>query len=171
MFKNIQKNKGAALTILLLFFIVVSLTILIGLVSPVVREFKISSDSLVSKQSYFNAESGMEDLMYRIKSGKEIGEVGEDRTLLISNSYVPIPVTITDGLNNRKNITMTSEYKSRERSLNVSLTTSAGVSFNYAVFGLDFQLAIINLLIIILYHKKSNLTPPNYQHYKFLMVH
>lgn len=133
MFKNIQKNKGAALTILLLFFIVVSLTILVGLVSPVVREFKISSDSLVSKQSYFNAESGMEDLMYRIKSGKEIGEVGEDRTLLISNSYVPIPVTITDGLNNRKNITMTSEYKSRERSLNVSLTTSAGVSFNYGV--------------------------------------
>jgi hypothetical protein len=133
MFKNIQKNKGAALTILLLFFIVVSLTILVGLVSPVVREFKISSDSLVSRQSYFNAESGMEDLMYRIKSGKEVGETGEDRVILINDNYFPIPVTITDGLNNRKNITMTSDYKSRERSLSVSLTTSTGVSFNYGV--------------------------------------
>ena len=121
------------MTVLLLFFLVISITILMGIVSPVIREFKISSDSLKGRYAYFNAESGIEDLMYRIKSGKELGTIGDDRVLFINNEYYSIPVTVTEGLNNKKNITIVGDFESRQRIVKVSLTTSTGVSFNYGV--------------------------------------
>jgi len=130
---KIQKNGGAAMMVLLFFFVVISITILLGIVTPVVRELKISNDSLDSRKSYFMAESGMEDLMYRIKNSMEVGTLGDDRMLFIDDMNFSIPTTVTEGLGGSKSITIQGDVESRERTVDVSLTTSTGVSFNYGV--------------------------------------
>jgi len=130
---KLKMNKGAAMMILFLFFVVISTTILLGVVVPVVREYSISSSSLFSRQAYFNAESGMEDIIYRIKNNMETGTVGDDRTLLLGDSYVSVPMTIINGTNNKKYISVIGDENNRERNLGVTLTTSSGTTFNYGV--------------------------------------
>jgi hypothetical protein len=130
---KIQKNKGAAMIIIVFFFVFISLTILMGIVTPVVREFKIATDNLDSKQSYFIAESGAEDIVYRMKNNLDIGTVGEERTLFLNNSFFPIPTEVTDLGGGRKQITTMGEVDENERKVDLTLTTSTGVSFNYGV--------------------------------------
>ena len=131
--KQYKRNGGAAMMILLIFFITISITILLGIVTPVVRELQISNDSLDSRKSYFMAESGMEDIMYRVKNSMDVGTLGDNRTLFIDNTNYPIPTTMVDGLSGHKSITIEGDVKNRQRTVGVELTTSAGVSFNYGV--------------------------------------
>lgn len=128
-----NKNKGAAMMIVVLFFMLISLTILIGIITPVVREFKIASENFNSKKSYFIAESGAEDIIYRIKSNMGIGTSGSDRTLFLDDSYFPIPTEITDLGNSRKRITTIGDIDTNKRKLELEVTSSTGVSFNYGV--------------------------------------
>jgi hypothetical protein len=130
---KLKKNGGAAMVVLLFFFVVISTTILLGIVVPVVRELKISNDSLDSRKSYFMAESGMEDLMYRIKNNMEVGVLGDNRTLFLDEDYLPIPTILTNGLSGQKTIEIQGDIKDRQRSIAVNLTTSTGVAFNYGV--------------------------------------
>jgi hypothetical protein len=145
---KIQKNKGAAMMIVVFFFVFISLTILIGIITPVIREFKISSDNFSSKESYFIAESGIEDIMYRIKNNMETGIIGADRTLFLNDTYFPIPTEITDLGNGKKQIITTGEVNSNERKINLNLTTSVGTSFNYGVMvgqgGMYLDSGIVN---------------------------
>jgi len=131
--KQYKKNGGAAMMILLFFFIIISMTILLGIVTPVVRELKISGDSLDSRKSYFMAESGIEDMIYRVKNGMDAGSIGEDRTIFIDGEFFPIPTVLTDGIGGKKTITIQGDVESRQRTVSTSLTTSSGVSFNYGV--------------------------------------
>lgn len=130
---KIQKNGGAAMMVVVFFFMFISLTILIGIVTPVVREFKIASDNFSSKQSYFIAESGAEDMMYRIKNNMEVGTIGEDRTLFLNGSFVSVPTSLADLGGGKKQIISMGNVNSNERKVNLILTTTEGVSFNYGV--------------------------------------
>lgn len=130
---NLKYNKGAAMIIVVFFFMLISLTILFGIVTPVVREFQIARDTYNSKQSYFIAESGVEDMMYRVKNSMDVGTIGVDRVLFLENSFVPIPTEYTDVGGGRKQITTTGNVNSNERTVNLTLTTATGVSFNYGV--------------------------------------
>ncbi|KKS10598.1 MAG: hypothetical protein UU66_C0043G0013, partial [Parcubacteria group bacterium GW2011_GWB1_41_5] len=56
-----------------IFFLFISLAIISGLVGPTLREFRNADINLKSKQSYFLAESGVEDAFYRIKNNMAIG--------------------------------------------------------------------------------------------------
>jgi len=130
---KIKKNKGAAMMIVVFFFMFISLTILVGIVTPVVRESRIAGDNFNSKQAYFIAESGVEDMMYRIKNNMEIGTIGEGRTLFLDDSFVPIPTEFTDIFGGRKQIVTMGDVNSNQRKVNLILTTTTGVSFNYGV--------------------------------------
>ena len=130
---KIKTNGGAAMIIVVLFFMFISLTILIGIVTPVVREFKVASNNYDSKKSYFTAESGMEDMMYRVKNNMSVGTIGTNRVLYLNNSFVPIPTTLTDLGGGKKQISTTGDVDSNERTVGLTLTTSTGVSFNYGV--------------------------------------
>lgn len=133
--EKIKTNSGAAMIIVVFFFMFISLTILIGIVTPVVREFRIAKDNFDSKQAYFIAESGVEDIMYRVKNNMGVGTVGDDRELYLdeTKSFVSIPTEYVDLGGGRKQITTTGDINSNQRTVNLSLTTSTGVSFNYGV--------------------------------------
>lgn len=114
--------------VLVFFFVFISLTILIGIVTPVVREFKIASDNLKSKQTYFLSESGIEDILYRLKNNKQ---VDTSENLILSNSSTT--TTITDIPNNKKQITSLADTNSIQRKVSINVSAGVGVSFNYGV--------------------------------------
>jgi hypothetical protein len=122
------KNKGAATLILVFFFMFISITILMGIVTPVVREFKIASNILSSRQSYFASESGVEDAIYRIKNNKQIGS---SETVVLGTSSAT--TTITNISSNKKEIVSLGDTSFFQRQNSVSLTTMPGASFSYGL--------------------------------------
>src|SRR5665647_2121647 len=129
--KNKQKvkyNGGAAMMVLVLFFVFISVTILIGIMTPTVREYKISTDNFQSKQTYFLAESGVEDVLYRLKNNKKTSGT---ETLLLGGASATTTITSISG--NQKQISTIGNNNSHERKIDVVLNTATGVSFNYGV--------------------------------------
>lgn len=66
--RTINKESGAVMMTSVIFFVVISTIVVLGLTAPSAREYRIASDSVISKQSYFLAESGAEDAFYRLKN-------------------------------------------------------------------------------------------------------
>lgn len=126
--KNIQYNKGAAMMILVFFFVFISFTILIGIVAPSVREFRIVSDIFDSKKTYFAAESSIEDLFYRVNSGDTFDG---NETLVLGDSTVTTTVSSVDS--DHKTITTIADTGSHQRKIVMNLAKGSGVAFNYGV--------------------------------------
>jgi Tfp pilus assembly protein PilX len=126
--KLYKTDKGAAMLIVVLFFVFISLTLLVGIVTPVVREFRISSANLESKQAYFLSESGVEDALYRVKNNKQIGS---SETLVLGTSSATTAITNLSG--GQKDITTVGTDDSHQRKVDLVLSTASGVSFNYGV--------------------------------------
>lgn len=125
---KIQKNKGAAMMIVVLFFMFISLTILIGVITPVVREFKIVSDNFNSKQSYFLAESGVEDILLRLRNNMDFDA---NETLVLGTSSAT--TAITDISSSEKEIVSLGDINNIQRRVNTTVSTGVGVSFSYGV--------------------------------------
>ena len=114
--------------IAVIFFLFISLAIISGLISPTVRTFQDSSVNLKSKKSYYLAESGSEDAMYRILTGKTIGT--SETITLDSNSAT---TNITTSFGNSKQIISLGDVNNLQRKTNITLSAGAGVGFNYGI--------------------------------------
>jgi hypothetical protein len=136
--KRNNKNKGAAMLIAVIFFLFISLAIISGLVSPTVRQYRNANISLNSKKSYFLAESGTEDAIYRTMNNIPIS--GSENLTLGSNTAT---TTVTSIDSNTKQISSLGDVSNYQRKTSIRLSTSAGVSFNYGVQvgqgGIDLQ--------------------------------
>lgn len=110
-----------------IFFLFISLATISGLVTPAVREFKNAQVNINSKKSYFLAESGSEDALYRIINNITIGE--SENLTLSSNS---VTTTITSG-SGTKQITSLGDVSSYQRKTSMTLFSGVGASFNYGV--------------------------------------
>jgi len=126
--KKINNQSGAAMLVAIIFFLFISLAISFGLVSPSVSQFKISSDLMKSGQSFFLAESVVEDSYYRLKSAMTIG--GTNTITLSDNSAT---ATITDSGYNEKTISALGDVDSRQRTSEMTLNAGDGVSFSYGI--------------------------------------
>jgi len=126
--KKIKKNSGAAMLISVLFFLFISLAIISGLVSPSVREFKIASNLVKSRQSHLLSESGVEDAYFRLKNNLAIGSTNV--LTLEGNTATSI---ITDSGYNEKTISSLGDVSSLQRKNKVVLNTGDGVSFSYGI--------------------------------------
>ena len=133
-----QKNKilwnkknyrgGYAMLVSVIFFTFLSLSIIAGLVSPSVREFKMSSDFIKSRQSFFLSESGVEDAYYRLKTSKMIGD-----STLITLSGNTATTSIADSGYNEKTISSMGDVFLRQRKNEIKITTGMGVNFAYGI--------------------------------------
>ena len=115
--------------ITVIFFLFISLAIIAGLVSPSVREFKIANVNLNSKQSYFLAESGAEDALYRTLKNITISP---SETLTLNNNSATTTIT-TAPLTNDKQIVSLGDVGGLQRKTSVTLKAGAGIGFNYGV--------------------------------------
>lgn len=111
-----------------IFFVFISLAIISGLVSPSIREFKVSNDLMKSRQSFFLSESVIEDSFFRLKNAKAIGSTN---TITLGNDLAT--ATITDSGYNQKTISSLGDVSLRQRRNELILGTGVGASFNYGV--------------------------------------
>ncbi len=126
-YKN-NLNGGAAMMIVVIFFLFISLTILVGIMTPTLREFKIAGTNFNSKNAYYLAESGVEDALYRIRNSKQIS--ANESIVLGSTSTT---TTITDISSSQKEIVSLGDRGSNERNVKLTVSTGVGVSFSYGV--------------------------------------
>ena len=109
-------------------FLFASLAVAMTIVSPVSREFDTANNLIQSKQSYFLAESGVEDSYYRIKNSQQLGST--DTITLNGNSTT---TTITSIGNTEKDITSTGSVSNDQRKISFVSTAGAGTDFNYGL--------------------------------------
>ena len=120
-------DPGQAMLIAILFFLFISLTIILGIATPILKQVKISEDLLQSKKSYYVTEGALEDAMYRVKTGETVVS-GEVVTL---NGYTST-ITLTTA-SNGETIDTSSNLNGDVRKMESSLTEGTGEDFNYGV--------------------------------------
>lgn len=130
-----QKGKslstsGFALMTALLFFVVGGTIILAGIATAVTGEVKTVRNESDSKQVYFTSESGLEDAIYRIKTGKILGTTG---SLVIDSTSASVSVA-TDA-DESKVVESTGEKNGLVRLTEALLDTTFSVSFPFALQG------------------------------------
>ena len=125
--KNQNYCKGQAVITSILFLLFVSLAIVFSVVAPILKELELARDLITSKKSYFLAESGAEDLSYRIMTGRLYDST---ETVAIDGSSATITAIDVSG---EKEITSSANISDLIRKTKTVLTTDAGVSFNYGV--------------------------------------
>lgn len=108
-------------------FTVIITTLILGLVSPIIRQVEIGNDLATSKQSYFAAEALAEDLVYRFNAGKQ---TAANESLSVGGADAT--ATVTAGLNTQV-ISATGTLQSLKRVVKISLQRGDGISFHYAV--------------------------------------
>lgn len=121
-----ERQKGAALLIAVLFFLIISITIVVGSTGSVVADRKMAQNLITSKASYFTSEAGNEDAMHRIKKGKQISN--PEITLLNDGT---VSVTVTDSGGGEKEIIAEGNVSNNARNTKTSVTTGEGFDFFY----------------------------------------
>ncbi len=110
-----------------IFFLIVSTTIIFGLAGPIVRHQRIATNLMLSRQSYFLSEAGIEDVVYRIKSGETVGTT---ELLSLSGNTA---TTITTDMSGGKVVSASSSVNSLVRKLRTQLLIGEGVTFHYGI--------------------------------------
>ncbi|MBI3634510.1 MAG: hypothetical protein HY228_02735 [Candidatus Yonathbacteria bacterium] len=126
--RHISRNRGAAIITVVLFFVIISIAVALGIASPVVREYTTARDFAKSKGAYYLSETGSEDAFYRIKKGKPIS--AQEIFSLGGNTAT---TTITDVNASQKAISSLGDILFNTRRVKSTLTTSSGESFSYGV--------------------------------------
>lgn len=108
-------------------FLAVSATIIFGLVGPITRQQKMASTLLFSRQSYFAAEAGLEDVVYRLING---GTVDASEILVVGGASV---TTVTADTDEGKTVTATGEVSGGVRKVESDLVLGTGVAFFYGI--------------------------------------
>src|SRR3989338_1221120 len=125
--QKMKYDKGAAMLIAVILFLFVSSTIVLGITAPILKQARISTDLVRSKESYYYAEGALEDAFYRIKNGKSISS-GDT---IITNGYTTtITITTASGV---KTILAVSNRDGIIRKMQSQVVAGVGASFNYCV--------------------------------------
>lgn len=121
-------QQGNALLFVMVFFVAISLSVAAGLVAPVIRANRVATNNLESKRSYFVAESGVEDVLYRLKHARQ---VSASETLVLGTQSAT--TTVTDISGGGKQIESFGDVNDRNRTVTVTVRQGVGVAFNYGV--------------------------------------
>lgn len=129
--KNKRQNTpltGQTLLAFVIFFMFISLSMIIGAGMPAAIEYSNARELLLSKRSYYLAESGVEDLIYRIKTLKSY-----DPTENLNIEGFVASTTVLNLADGEKEITSTADVSSLIKRIKSNLTTGDGAAFNYGV--------------------------------------
>ena len=110
-----------------LLFLAVSITLIFGMVSPIAKQQRIATNLMLSNQSYFLAEAGIEDVVYRLRTGQSVGNT---EVLTLLGQSVTTATTNTSG---GRLVTATGTVNFLTRKLRTELSIGEGVSFHYGI--------------------------------------
>ena len=122
-----QKCGGQAILTAVVFFMFVSMIVVSGAYTVSYKESKSSRDFGTSKKSFFMAESGLEDLSYRLIKGKNY-----NTTEVLSLDGFFATTTVAD-ISGAKEITATGTASKMIRKSKIKLETGGGTSFFYGM--------------------------------------
>ncbi len=123
----LPKNEGQAIITAVLFFLFISGLVVSGVVAPITRRVQSVRDFYHSRESYFVSEASNEDVVYRIKNGKQYSST---ETLSLSNETA---TTTTATVGTILQVTSTGASDLRIRKSQTDLSLGSGTSFNYGV--------------------------------------
>jgi len=121
------KEKGQAMIIAVVLFTAIAMTVIFGATVPTARIVREANDLYQSKMSYLTAESGTEDVVFRLKTGKAVSAIEE-----IALNSATASTTITASGNDKQVIT-TGDASLFIRKIETNLTTGTGAAFFYGV--------------------------------------
>jgi hypothetical protein len=124
---SLHLEQGQAMMIATVFFLVVSLTVIYGLVGPVLRQEQTVANLFNSRGGYYVAEAGVEDALYRLESGKS---VGASYTLALNGGTTTVTLTNTT---TGKDILSSGSVVSDVRKVQTSVEFGTGISFHYGI--------------------------------------
>ncbi len=123
----IRKNHegGQVMLVVVTFFLLISITVVMGIATPILKQVSIAQESLLSKKSYYTAESGVEDIFYRLQRNTQIATT---ETMSLNGGQVTLTTSSTIA---GKQVVAEGTVTSNFRKLNVLLTRGDGVVFRY----------------------------------------
>jgi hypothetical protein len=121
-------NNGQAIMMFVTFFVFISLAIIFGSVGPLLKDIEVNKNSINSTKSFFTAESGTEDVYYRLKNGLQVSNI---ETVSLNNASTTI--LISDINSSEKEIVSMGDVLSSNRKMKTTLNIASGTSFNYGV--------------------------------------
>lgn len=122
-----NKQKGAAMITAVIFFLSISIIILIAMASPVAIQVRTTADFLQSKQGYIAADTLNEEALYRLNKGRTLPS-----NLVLSFSGATSTALITD-IGGAKQIISTGVAGSFSRLSKSIFSQDTGVSINYGL--------------------------------------
>ena len=127
--KTSIKQSGQAMLLMVVLVTLVSAVLSSQASIPAKEDIALSKNLYVSKQSSLLAESGLEDVSFRIRKAWDYDLL----ELLRLNSFTVTTSVTTDLLIGMKTIVASSSVQNLQRSQSTSLTKNDRVSFNYGV--------------------------------------
>jgi hypothetical protein len=123
---NLQE-RGNALLVTVLFFVVVTSAIIVNQTSPVSKKIKGTNQISTSRSTIAGVESGVEDAVYRLKNNLNTPAI-----INLNNSWATVTTTTTTG-STTKNINSLSSLKNIYKIFNISVNEVPGIGFNYGI--------------------------------------
>ena len=124
-----QKQKtGQAALIAVMLMLTIMLSAIFGASAVALKEARVSEENKKSVSSFFAAEAGLEDAVYRIKNGKNIGS---SVTILLNNASAVTNIN-TIGLS-AKEIVSLGDSSGAVRAIKATVSNAEGVAFHYGV--------------------------------------
>lgn len=120
-------KKGQAALIAVVLMLIIMLSAVFGASAVALTESRAANKSLNSRFSFFAAEAGVEDAVYRLKRGKNLPS---SFTITLNGASAPTTVTTNGGV---KEIKSVGAYSGATRAARATLSSGAGVSFRYGV--------------------------------------
>lgn len=120
-------NKGQAMITAVIFFLVISLTVIFGIANPLLKQVRGGVERFKSSQSYFLAEAAVEDVIYRLNTAKPYSS---NQTLSLNGESATVTTTSTA---TGKLITANSDVNDNVRKVQTNVILGTGISFHYGV--------------------------------------
>ena len=118
-------GQAALTTVIMVLFI--SLTVMVGFASLVLTQSRLMRNAAYANKSFFAAEAGIEDVVYRLKTGKQ---ASSQETIVLDN--ITATTDVADIISG-KEIIATGEIANNIRRIKASLSTGIGTEFVYGV--------------------------------------
>ncbi|PCI29210.1 hypothetical protein COB55_02595 [Candidatus Wolfebacteria bacterium] len=126
---EINMQSGAALITAVIFFVALTSIVATGISGPVVRDIRIIESAENSRKSFSVSESAIEDVAYRLKTGKTVSDV---EVLTIASTTATTTIA-TDPISGEKQLVSVGDSNRAVRTTSIALITGSGTSFNYGV--------------------------------------
>jgi hypothetical protein len=113
--------------IAIIFFLAISTTVVLGIATPILKHIKNGQEREWSKKSFFLAQSAIEDVVYRLRSAKQLSS---PEVLTLNGGTVTTTIANTV---QGKQIIATASVNGDVRKIEADVVLGDGISFRYGV--------------------------------------